>query len=645
MDYFNFKLGFKNFLITSEIGSQLTNTGIDNNISIDIFGNTEKLNSYVTNVLKINTNDQSLVIDELLTMNFSDGKFEDIANDKSNDTSDSNKKDNLLGFLNGLLSDKEVSKLIDTDGVDGISRDEVYAFLETVNVIEDQNDIDDIRTLSLNEIFNALYNMAMGNFSIANFADKVTTDDIFDEMNLMPDPFGSIKGLSFGAPSFDMSSYLQSGGASDAAYSKPKDITTMSKEELNTELSTVEESIKTKSEELDAINNNSDPEIKALKDSADKAYDAYNKKVSEFDNKKSQELNKYKNAYEISKNSVDLKQNELSKLDSDISGAQNNLDAANNTLKTFEEQLENLKSIDRSSYSADRLADLDKKISDLTIEVTKKVAAVGDAEKALNALKEQKQVKEKELADAKNLEEKAKTTLANFEEELAKLDPSIKQLQEQYKFANEAFESKKAEKSDALKNEIKELQTKANEIKLEISKRNTNEDVAKYSSVYYTPEMIAKLQTGGQKINIDNVNGQMVLRYNWARYDDVRPELNTALSKLEEYALSQGYIIARSDGERTVAESNAGRARKGNIVCKGGSSPHNYGCASDLVLFDKNTGRQVTFDKAPAIWQYAEKECGLTWGGNFKGKRGSQERHHFQLKNWKQYKTAENLMC
>lgn len=105
-----------------------------------------------------------------------------------------------------------------------------------------------------------------------------------------------------------------------------------------------------------------------------------------------------------------------------------------------------------------------------------------------------------------------------------------------------------------------------------------------------------------------------------------------------------GLTLVYSDVERTVAESNAGRARKGALVCRGGESPHNYGVAADIVLFkdgravDVNSNLQTQFaQKAQAY-----SNNGVEWGGNWR-KKG--ERHHFEVRDWRQkYKNAGNLV-
>ena len=105
-----------------------------------------------------------------------------------------------------------------------------------------------------------------------------------------------------------------------------------------------------------------------------------------------------------------------------------------------------------------------------------------------------------------------------------------------------------------------------------------------------------------------------------------------------------GLTIVYSDVERTVAESNAGRARKGALVCKGGQSPHNYGVTADIVLFRNGQPVGVNSDLQTQFAQKAREYSNnrIKWGGEW-SKQG--ERHHFEVRDWQnRYKNPGNLV-
>ena len=139
-------------------------------------------------------------------------------------------------------------------------------------------------------------------------------------------------------------------------------------------------------------------------------------------------------------------------------------------------------------------------------------------------------------------------------------------------------------------------------------------------------------------------DGSKVLACRWSRFDKCQPEWLDKQKYMQQAAKELGLTLVYSDVERTVAESNAGRARKGSLVCKGGESPHNYGTAADIVLY--KDGKAVGVDSALQT-QFAQrvKELSggtITWGGDWQ-KKG--ERHHFELTGWRQkYKNPAHLV-
>ncbi len=139
-------------------------------------------------------------------------------------------------------------------------------------------------------------------------------------------------------------------------------------------------------------------------------------------------------------------------------------------------------------------------------------------------------------------------------------------------------------------------------------------------------------------------NGTKVLACRWSKFDKCRPEWIEQQKYLLQAAKEHGFTLLYSDVTRTVAESNAGRAKKGSLVCRGGESPHNYGVAVDIVCY-KN-GKVVSVDSAE-YKAFAQRAVELSnnrieWGGEWR-KKG--ERHHFNMRDWKgSYKRSEYLV-
>lgn len=139
-------------------------------------------------------------------------------------------------------------------------------------------------------------------------------------------------------------------------------------------------------------------------------------------------------------------------------------------------------------------------------------------------------------------------------------------------------------------------------------------------------------------------DGRKVLACRWSRFDNAQREWVDTLKYFEQAAADLGCDLVYSDIERTVAESNKARAKKGSLVCKGGQSPHNYGVAADFVLFKDGKEVNVNSDLQKAVVDRAialsgnKIESGIYW-------RKKGERHHIELSNWQsKYKNSYCLV-
>lgn len=130
----------------------------------------------------------------------------------------------------------------------------------------------------------------------------------------------------------------------------------------------------------------------------------------------------------------------------------------------------------------------------------------------------------------------------------------------------------------------------------------------------------------------------------WSKFDKCQPEWLDLQKYMLQAAEELGLTLVYSDVTRTVEESNKGRAKKGNLVAKGGESPHNYGVAADIVLFKDGKAIGATSDLQKQFANRVKELSGnkIAWGGDWK-KKG--ESHHFELKGWREkYKKPEYLV-
>ena len=130
-------------------------------------------------------------------------------------------------------------------------------------------------------------------------------------------------------------------------------------------------------------------------------------------------------------------------------------------------------------------------------------------------------------------------------------------------------------------------------------------------------------------------NGTKVLGTCLTRFDKCQSEWLKLQKYMIQAADEMGLTLVYGDVVRTVAQSNYGRKKKGGKVAPGKESPHNYGVAADIVLFDH--GKVI--DKASKTQKKFAKRVKelsgdkIKWGGDFVNK--PDEEHHFELADWR----------
>lgn len=120
----------------------------------------------------------------------------------------------------------------------------------------------------------------------------------------------------------------------------------------------------------------------------------------------------------------------------------------------------------------------------------------------------------------------------------------------------------------------------------------------------------------------------------------LQPDLVQRYRILRDTCLVQGILIKITQGFRTEAEQQAlfamGRTKPGQIVTQAQSakdSPHGYGAAFDIVIFD---GGKPSWEEPKMTSLYVQvgeigESVGLEWGGRFP----KPDKPHFQLAGWR----------
>ena len=163
-------------------------------------------------------------------------------------------------------------------------------------------------------------------------------------------------------------------------------------------------------------------------------------------------------------------------------------------------------------------------------------------------------------------------------------------------------------------------------------------DTFQYSSYVPSNKSRTGKSDGSHPIYTQTLNGTTIHTYAWANLNGLKPETQSKLVALSKEAEKHGYTLVASDCVRTHSQQAAGVRKKNGGSTKWcapvGKSPHEYGCAFDLVLLDPN-GKVVNIKDVSWFNQYATRNLNLDWGQNWSSKK---EPWHFNLKDW-QYRS------
>ncbi len=424
-----------------------------------------------------------------------------------------------------------------------------------------------------------------------------------------------------------------------------KTIDNMTLEELQAEKTKRQEVLKEKQTNLQNAQSGNTETIKTAKANVDKTKQEYLDALDKDNAAKEfkQDIENNLKAIDENKEQITKKEEEISKKEDQISDAEESLKTSQSTLDALNAALSNL-----PAKTGDKEKDqkIEQQTKELKTKISEQKKVVDKETKTLNEYKKQLEKLEKEKV---NLEKK-KTEL---EEKKAELEKKVEETcSEATKNALKAFNEATQEYEKIQAEEIKVAKEEVETAKKEIAAVNEKINIAEANKVKneYSPIPVMDINdvspADRKKYGVQETtlpDGTTVLACRWSKFDKCQPEWLEQQQPLLQAAAEQGMTLVYSDVTRTVAESNAGRAKKGSLVCKGGESPHNYGTAVDIVLY--KDGKAVSVNsaeyKAFAKNAVALSDEKIEWGGEWR-KQG--ERHHFNLRGWKKYKSAEYLV-
>ncbi len=355
------------------------------------------------------------------------------------------------------------------------------------------------------------------------------------------------------------SSVSSSGGGSSVAgknkvtTAQTGGLSSMSIEELNSELSSAESTLSTQQQELaDAVNGNS-PEIQAQQAVVENEFNAYAAKLEEVNVELANQFREIETNLTEKEQQITEKEQEITNQNVVISNCETKYENAKSTTESLKSQKSSLESqlSALSSFTGDE--EQDAQIASLRSSIESQISAISQE------IAQAEQEEQAALEDLNNQKE----LLAKMEEEKTQLDAELVEIQQQKtefeaKLQNEnqalyeekaAYDNAKAElqnvKSSAISNAqsaISETQNRINEINTAITQKQNEEKQEEYSAntkAAYSDAIGGKLADIAGKVKetagdcIDGVLDVLNKGFDYVEQNVVPTALSTAADLIE----------------------------------------------------------------------------------------------------------------
>lgn len=519
----------------------------------------------------------------------------------------------LTDLLNNLFQDESVISALDTDNSGELDKEEISSFIETINGTDG-----DANNLTLDDILAGIEQIKekANETETAEEETEPETEEINQAQNVAASTgtpassSGSFSGGSTGGSSIPSSSSNNS--------VQEKTLDNMTREELNSELSTAESDLTEKQGALSALYDGSDSNLQALNENMENLYDTYLEELETVDEEMAEQVDTLKQDIDSKQDEIDAKDQEIADQEGVVSNAEAAYNNAVSNTQQLKSSLSSLQSTDTSNMDDSQIAELNSKIAELQSKVTEAEQAEDDAkqawddaEDALDTLNEQRDSLQTELDNLNN-------DMTELEAEIVEKYPEIQESLNAYNEAKQEHDNYKSEAITSAKSEIESAQNYVNEINTAINNLDNKEIEKEYSisNLPVTDEELAEYGFDTQE-----------KRDAWSH---LVPEMQEAIVKLTDYAHSIGidikYNSKRSIFRTYEEQQEIYRTSRPGYAAKPGNSRHESGEAVDITIpnADKNNPNDKSYRALAEYWM----DMGYTWGGNW----NACEPWHFDLR-------------
>lgn len=419
-------------------------------------------------------------------------------------------EENEINLLNATIADmfknEDFKNIVDADSDGKISEEELLAMINTAK----ENDHDE-NDLSFSDLADVMAKTAENKF-------EIKTNDVIEE-SIQPEemstPLTQGQAGSWGGSSSGAANYSTGAGTSQQAQTKEPSV-----DELQTIVTEKETALAEKQEAITNIQNDSNEDLKNLKEETDSAFEAYTTKLKEVDADKANKLIELTETKEkIENNKTEISNQELT-----ISNCDSTLSNINSRKSTLEGQKSELEAAKNSQDTPQEQKDaIDAQLNALEAELTE----LTKQEEEVTKQKTQAQEKKTELEE-KNQELTEK--YGNIDEEISRLEEEISKIEnDDLQQAKSDYESKKAEYENAKNTALEKAQAEAQELtqQLNEARAKLTEAQNKEAEKLYSPK------TGAEGA------------VDWAReYDDMSQSEMAKVFKEKGYAFHSGVWCA-----------------------------------------------------------------------------------------------------
>ena len=471
MNFQSIKNGFLTYLqqVLSNNNGQATNSQLDPDLSI--FQYTDEFNDYLSNELNIDPDSISKELGELM-------------NNLENNETESGLVSGLLGEL---VKDENVKSAIDLDGSGKISQDEMKSFLNNLSKLDNNEG-----SVSLKDIFDA------ANGLVNNDTESGTDEpeDIIDEpveepieQPIVTDGSNSTSGTGGTGGTGGNGGTGNgngNGGTTPPVSETPsgeKDLSSMTKEELQTELNNAQTEQNANKDKLNSIIDGSDSTLQGMEKTVEDNYKTYQEAVKEVDEQLAQELDTAKNNITTKEDEINKKDIEISDKEIAVSDAQTNMENAEATKSSLETALSSLDSRDTSNMDDTQKSDLESQKEELRGKIEAAEAKRKEAETAYNTAKtelETLKTQRTELTDGAGGLTELKNKMTEVEAKILEAKPELKTQMDAYKNAKTEYDSYKAEATSAAKTELTKSSDRVKEVSKALNEKNNKAETKEY---------------------------------------------------------------------------------------------------------------------------------------------------------------------